>query len=215
MVHVRDDLRLGGRQCRRWRRSHLGLRQPADLAEASHQMSALDRHPVEAEVGKCGVQRGIGMARQEAGPRPGIVVRHGAAHQRDAGTGQGLVEAGGAVEQQRDPVVRGNGLAVLGQGADQQDRREVVVQRDQDQRGIRPRYVLPAGLGGQHRRQRRLVQPADQVAHAVRYVFRHVGNKKSRNSSCIDGRSGQRQQPPGHWCPAGRGVIVSQGCRRD
>ncbi len=69
VVHVRHDIVLGIEQRGGGRRWHqLGRREPADLAEAAHQMSALDRHPVKAEVAEIGIQRGIRMAGEKAAP---------------------------------------------------------------------------------------------------------------------------------------------------
>jgi len=166
VVHVFDDAGLGLDQffiqrvgdCQRC------LVEPVDRAKAADQMAALDPHAIKREVLKAGVARGVGMARQiaRAQTRQSAIVGRflGTTQQGQARPGQRLFEAGSAVDQQGYAIVAGNGLAVLGQGRDQQDRRQVVIDRQQHQGDVGPASVAL----GEGDAQRGAIGAAQQLA---------------------------------------------------
>ena len=106
LVHMADDALLGVGQAARRRGIQLGGREPSDLAEARDQMGALDGNPIEVEILEAGIHLRVGMAAEETACQTGIVGARRAADQRHPRPGQGLVEAMGAVEQQRYAVDR-------------------------------------------------------------------------------------------------------------
>src|SRR3546814_12646013 len=73
---------------------------------------------------------------QVAGAPPRIVVAPHPAEHTGPGTGQRLVQPGGAVDQQGGTGIGGEVAGVLGQARDQQQRRCVVVDSQQHQRGV-------------------------------------------------------------------------------
>ena len=67
LVHMGHDPRLALDQAGERRDGQqLGRTQPADLAEAAHQMGALDGHPIEVEILEAGIHPGIRMAGEKA-----------------------------------------------------------------------------------------------------------------------------------------------------
>ena len=154
-----------------------------------------DGDPVEVEILEAGIHRGIGMAGEEA---PRRAVRRSVRAARPSSVTRGPVSGwsrpAGAVEQQRHRGVGGDGLGMLGQVAQQQDRRQVVIDRHQHQRGIGPgsacRSPGPAGRWPGRRDRGR----AAGRGRARDISSQIISGQNSLNSRDIDGRSWQRRQ---------------------
>ena len=136
-VHMGEDGRFGRGQGRQIALESDGTPlDPADLAEARHQMGPFDLDPVELEIGEGGIALGRGMAGDIAGEERLVPADGGPADQARPGPGQGIGQPGRAVEEQGDPGLAGDIAAVLGQVGEQQQRRGVQVQGRQDQGGV-------------------------------------------------------------------------------
>lgn len=167
LVHMGDDAGLGGGEfagigavVAQRRRVH-----PVDAPEAGDQMRRARLDGEEAEIAEIGIARGAGMAGEEARAAFRRVAAPRDTLHRHARAGQRFVEAGGAVEQQRDARLGGDVARMVGQPRDQQHRRRVVQAGDEDQRGIGLARRRPAR--GAQRGQRRAVGRAYQAAHDV------------------------------------------------
>ncbi len=66
----------------------------------------------------------------------------------EARAGERIVAPGGGVDEQRDAVVVGDVAAALGEVRDENDRRRIVVDGDEDERGMGPAARV-AGDGGE------------------------------------------------------------------
>ena len=114
----------------------------SDLAEPADQMGPLHGNAIEMKILEARIHRSVRMPRQEARLRPLVGRALGAPQHRDARPGQWLFQAGRAVEQQGDPAIGLNRLGMLGKIAQQQDGRQVVVDRHQNQRSVGPRAIF-------------------------------------------------------------------------
>ena len=136
--------------------SDLGPLDPADLAEARHQMGPFDLDPVELEIGEGGIALGRGVAGDIAGQQGLVPVDGSPADQARPGPGQGIGQPGRPVEKQGDPGLTGDIAAMLGKVGEQQQRGGVRRQGGQDQGGVRAAIR-------QHGRQRPPVGSSKQV----------------------------------------------------
>src|SRR5690242_16340159 len=102
-VHVLEDRRLGRRERARITcQQNLAGFDPTNAAEPSDQMRALDAHAIQPEVAEAGIHLGRRMAPGEARQQPRVDYGIGAAGKARARAGQGIVEAGCAIDQKRE-----------------------------------------------------------------------------------------------------------------
>ncbi len=125
VVHVRDDVgfRRGQRAASRGEHADRRL-DPVDAAEPGDEMAALDRDPVEVEIGKAGIERALeGWRAQKRAEQRRVVGALGPPEHASArGPVSGSAWPAGAVEQQRDPRIGRDVLRVLGEVGQQQQR---------------------------------------------------------------------------------------------
>jgi hypothetical protein len=117
-----SGLGLGERPGVRRIEQHVGRLDPVDPPEPGDQMRALDRDAVQLEVGEAGVSLGAGVPGGEARQEMGRGCRLHAAQDACARSGQGILPAGSAIEQQRHARVVREVAGVLGQVGEQQQR---------------------------------------------------------------------------------------------
>ena len=155
-------------------------------------MAALDRDPVEAEIGKAGIERARRVTRGKAREQARIGNRLGPPDQGQPRPVERVGMALGAVEQQRDARVEGDVAAVLGEVGQQQQRARVEIGGDQHQRGI----GCAAQAGGECRALAASHQPAPEPRRiAARFSIAHCPNQRQRRGGVKSSLDRERGQP--------------------